>query len=120
MLLVDTDAVVMHLINQVKKGAVKNLEYVYSKTYHEVSIIQTDEHWTAIIHVDKESKNEFPRGTVVLKKDGCPEIRGFFYRHRTPLLYEYARDFCMRVDERTKLPAIQELIKEALPGLKLS
>lgn len=122
MLLVDTDAVVMYLINQAKKGAVQNLEYKHSKTKRSVSMRLDEnfsEHWTATIIVDNETEYEFPCGAVDLKKNGCPKIRGFFSRRIAPLLFEYARDFCMAVSEGKDLPATQKLLKEALPNLKL-
>lgn len=122
MLLVDTGAVVMHLINQAKKGAIQNLEYQCSKTQGSVSMRLNEnfsEHWTATISVDNEVNFEFPCGSVTLKKDGHREITGFFSRHRTPLLFEYARDFCVRVGQREDLPATQQLLKQALPDLKL-
>lgn len=122
MLLVDTNAVVMHLINQVKRNSAEDLKYAYSKTYQEVSMRMSEGlsgYWTATITVDNEHEHEFPLGTIVLKKNGYPEIRGFFSRHCTPLLFEYAKDFCIRVNEKTDLSAIQALLKEALPNLKL-
>lgn len=121
MLLVDTNAVVMHLINQAKRRAIEDLDYQWSRAHREVSMRINEnfsDRWTATITVDEEDEHKFPGGTVVLKKNGCPEIRGFFSRHRTPLLFEYARDFCMRVGERKELSATQELLKEALPNLK--
>lgn len=123
MLLVDTNAVVMHLINQAKRVAVQDLEYKRSKTHRSVSMRLNEnfsEHWTATISVDDESECKFPGGTVVLKKNGYPEIRGFFSYRRTPLLFEYARDFCLSVGTGENISATQQLLKEALPNLKLS
>lgn len=122
MLFIDTNAVIMHLINQAKKVAIQDLEYRCSKTQRSVSMRLNEnfsEHWTATIIVDNESEYEFPAGAVVLKKNGYPEIRGFFSRQRTPFLFECTKDFCIAVGEGRDLSAIQQLLKEALPNLKL-
>ncbi|MEK7083052.1 MAG: hypothetical protein AAB972_02680, partial [Patescibacteria group bacterium] len=122
MLFVDTNAVVMHLIEQAKKVPVKDLEYVHSKSCQSVSIRineSSNDHWVATISIDVESEYKFPNGTVVLKKNGYPEIKGLFSRHRTPLLFEYARDFCIRVGEGEEFSETKKLLKEALPDLRL-
>ncbi|MEK9195010.1 MAG: hypothetical protein AAB975_01430, partial [Patescibacteria group bacterium] len=78
------------------------------------------DHWVATISVDVESECKFPIGTVVLEKNGYPEIRGFFSPQRTPLLFEYAKDFCIHVSGNEELSETKKLLKEALPHLKLS
>ena len=123
MLFVDTNAVVMHLIEQAKKVPVKDLEYVHSKSYQSVSIRineNLNDNWVATISVDVESECKFPIGTVVLEKNGYPEIRGFFSPQRTPLLFEYAKDFCIRVGAHEELSETKNLIKEALHNINLS
>lgn len=123
MLLVDTEAVIMHLINKAKASPAENLEYAYSRTSKEVSmrIHETfSERWTATLRIDEESERECIMGSVALRKNGCLKITGFFFRYRTPLLFEYVRDFCMKVGEGHDLSATQALLKEALPNLKLS
>ena len=123
MSLVDTDAVVMYLINQVQKGAIKDVQYEDSNQHRKVSM-RINEQWIAILSVENESQYKSPDGSVVLWKDeytrnGYTQIRGFFSHRRTPLLFEYVNDFCIRTYEGNYL-ATQELIKEALPDLKLS
>ncbi|GEM_PF-5909842 len=117
MLLIDTEAVIRYLISQAKKNEIRIINHQSCKGHQKITM-RLNENWEADLLVDHTLGNEFPGGFIGLKKDGCLWINGFFYRHRTSLLYEYARDFCKRVVDGSYLET-ENILKEALPGLQL-
>lgn len=124
MMLVDTEAVIMHLIKQVKSGSIKNFQYVAGETYDKVEIKfdqELNKGWVAILIVDHEYGSEVPpSGSIRLECHGSNQlyIDGFFYRDRTPLLYEYARDFCKLIGQGYNTQT-QSMLKAIVPDLEL-
>lgn len=116
-MLTDTEAVIKHLIKQVKEGIIADPQYTSVKTYMMVEI-PLHGGWAATLVVDDDNVIASPGGSIAIEKEGSDRIIGFFSQHRKPSVYEHARDLCARIREGYS-PQTQEVIGEAMPDLEL-
>ena len=117
LMLVDTEAIVMHLIRRVAEGRIKISEYTCEKIYHKM-VMELENGWVATLIVDHVDQVDIPAAHISLRKQGLTDALGFLYKHRTPLMFEYAKDFCISIRD-TYHPAVRTVLKEALPDLNL-